>query len=134
QISEDNDEWIDIEKMSSNPFWPKISKNPILHIRKNASCNSSKPVPLTYSLSSLVQADSDYFHFDIDVSEYHVSVKISDYFDGSAAVLLVNNLNNRVIRYGQTDVKHRYELLPNHNILFTWHDLNHKTTLSWALD
>jgi len=134
QISEGNDEWINIDKLSSNPFWPTTSKNPVIFIRTNSSSCASKAIPITHSLSCLIQADMDYYHFDIDVSEYQVLIKISDYFDGAAPVLLINNLNNHTIYYGQSGVRYRFELPPLHNVLYTWNDLSLKTTFGWSID
>ncbi len=59
-----------------------------------------KPLSICESSSTLIRVDGDYLYVDVDITELDATIKISDYFEGSAPVMLVNALN-KPITYGQ---------------------------------
>ena len=98
---------------------------------------------LSSSSSTLIRVNSDYIYVDIDISEWDATIKISDYFEGSAPVLLVNAMDGQ-ITYGQKGVtvwssktgetRHVNTLPPNHSVLFTWYLPSGDRQLVWKYE
>ncbi|CAG2170405.1 unnamed protein product, partial [Oppiella nova] len=129
EVSEDNDEWFPIGSLSNNAFWPKRTKHQQIFLSLDSKSSSSQPLSLSDSSSTLVAVNGLYFYVDIDISEWDATIKISDYFDGSAPVMLVNALNTPIM-FGQKGVtvwssktgeqKHVNTLPANHSVHYTW--------------
>ena len=120
EVSEDNDEWLKINSLTKNSFWPKLSSNPILRIRKEGSLIGSKAFSLKESTSYLVLADDIYFNVFVESNENEIVIKIDDYFDGAAPAKIINSLSGCTVKYGQINAG--MVLPPNQSVLFTWKD------------
>lgn len=104
---------------------------------------SSQPLCLSCSSSTLLRVDKEYIYVDVDISEWDATIKISDYFEGSAPVLLVNALDGPII-YGQKGVtvwsskmgetRHVNTLPANHSILYTWYLPSGERQLVWKYE
>ena len=98
---------------------------------------------MSHSSSNLIRVDGQYLYVGVDISEWDATIKISDYFEGSAPVMLVNALNGP-ITYGQKGVsvwssktgeqKHVNSLPPNHCVLYTWYLPSAEQTLVWKYE
>lgn len=102
-----------------------------------------KPLSLSNSSSTLVRVDRNYLYVDIEISEWDASIKISDYFEGSAPVMLVNALKGP-ITYGQKGVtvwssktgeqSHVNALPANHSVHYTWYLPSGDRRLVWKYE
>ena len=98
---------------------------------------------MNHSFSTLIRVEGQYLYVDVDISEWDATIKISDYFEGSAPVMLVNALNGPII-YGQRGVtvwssktgeqKHVKTLPPNNCVFYTWHLPSAEHTLVWKYE
>ncbi|XP_054161337.1 intermembrane lipid transfer protein Vps13-like [Oppia nitens] len=143
EISEDNDEFQSINSFTTNAFWPKRSTNQSIFLRFDSKSNSSKPLSLTDSLSTLVEVDGQYLYVDVDISEWDATVKISDYFEGAAPVMLVNALKGP-ISFGQKGVtvwssktgeqKYVSSVPANCSVYYTWYLPSSEQQLVWKYE
>ena len=95
---------------------------------------------LSGSSSTLIRVDKSFLYVYVDISEWDATIKISDYFEGAAPVLLVNALEGP-ISYGQKGVtvwssktgeQHQVNILPpNHSTLYTWYLPSGDRRIAW---
>ncbi|KAJ6225422.1 hypothetical protein RDWZM_003967 [Blomia tropicalis] len=101
------------------------SSNQTLRFRFTDCDTCSKEILLASSSQTLLKLGNDKCLFvEVDVTEFEGTIKISDYFDGAAPVLIVNDLDSEIL-YGQKGVvvwdKRSNDVLnAKHMVLFCW--------------
>lgn len=125
--SENNEDWFDVESNCLMPFYPKKALNQSICFRLQNGHYDSKHISLRESTQTLLPIDKKFIFVEVDVTELEAKIRLTEYFDGAAPVLIVNTLKYPVY-YGQHEVtdwnngRRMLTIQPNYMAYFCWLD------------
>nr|XP_046914733.1 vacuolar protein sorting-associated protein 13-like [Dermatophagoides farinae] len=125
--SENNEDWSHIESNRLMPFYPKKASNQSICFRLPNGQFDSKHISLRESSQTLLLIDKKFIFVEVDVTELEAKIRLNEYFDGAAPVLIVNTLKYPVF-FGQDQVtdwdngRRMLIMQPNHMAYFCWLD------------
>ncbi|XP_053148105.1 intermembrane lipid transfer protein VPS13A isoform X2 [Hemicordylus capensis] len=131
---EGNAKWIPIILQQCTPFWPENNSSKLC-VRVENSNIPPKIIQLDkHENCLLLHLDNGLGGIIVDVTlaEHSTVITFSDYHDGAAPFLIINNTKTEIIEYGQSSLSTVEDSLPsNKAVLYTWADPIGSRTLKW---
>ncbi|XP_066473905.1 intermembrane lipid transfer protein VPS13A isoform X2 [Tiliqua scincoides] len=137
EITEEGSEaWMPVILQQCTPFWPENNEKK-LRVRVENSDIPPKSIQLNKQENCLLlHLDNKLGGIIVDVtlSEHSTVITFTDYHDGAAPFLIINNTKAEIIEYGQSSLSLMEDSLqPNKAVLYTWNDPVGSKTLKWNL-
>uniref|UniRef100_A0A670Z9M4 Vacuolar protein sorting 13 homolog C n=1 Tax=Pseudonaja textilis TaxID=8673 RepID=A0A670Z9M4_PSETE len=114
-------------------FWPENPSGKLC-IRVSGSEQSSKPFFYNQQdngmLLSLEEMNTGIL-VNVSVAEHSVVINVSDYYEGAAPALVINQTSWATLKYQQSGLQEAMELKPKEVRLFAWADPTGTRKLSW---
>ncbi|XP_026537812.1 vacuolar protein sorting-associated protein 13C [Notechis scutatus] len=114
-------------------FWPENPSGKLC-IRVSGSEQSSKPFFYNQQdngmLLSLEEMNTGIL-VNVSVAEHSVVINVSDYYEGAAPALVINQTSWATLKYQQSGLQEVMELKPKEVRLFAWADPTGTRKLSW---
>ncbi|XP_075432218.1 intermembrane lipid transfer protein VPS13C isoform X2 [Ascaphus truei] len=125
--------WHYISSSECVPFWPENMSGKLC-VRVVGCEGLSKPFFFNKqdngTLLSLESMNTGLM-VDVSISDHSIVIKFSDYYEGAAPALIINQTPRACLTYNQSGTQAEWELRPGEARYFAWADPTGNKTLMW---
>nr|XP_018672980.1 vacuolar protein sorting-associated protein 13C-like [Ciona intestinalis] len=135
--------WHTVESGKVVPFWPEVSSSTLVVRLKNTTSASDKITFNKMESGFLFKISNTTLFVDVSLSECSNIISVRDYFEGSSALLVINDTpdNNLVFRHDKNEevisagyARHLLWSTPSNSRKFQWVYCNEQNTIDIAFN
>lgn len=124
--------WLKVKSNDCSPFWPKSDVRKTVRARCEGFPEVTEAFKYAEVQCTLLRLNNKFggLNADVHVTESAVYITFTDYYDGDAPALIVNEMAVPMTYWEKGNVNKRV-LMPKSKILYTWADPCGERTLCW---
>ncbi|XP_039606495.1 vacuolar protein sorting-associated protein 13A isoform X2 [Polypterus senegalus] len=134
EVSEEGKEnWTSVTSNNSVPFWPEKDSKKLMIKILGCEMPSQMIDFCKQENGHLLHLDNKFggVIVDVNVNEHSSIIRFSDYHDGAAPFLIINQTKSEIIEYYQSKEKEKLELHPGKAVYYTWTNPTKSRILKW---